>query len=172
MKSGIRVKKEYTSEELEQLKQTAILDKAYMRSLDYLARRPRSEWEVRDYLKRKEYDSPTADTILNKLSIQGYIDDKKFAEAWINNRRALKPTSLRRLKQELMQKHVAKEVIEIVLEEEPGNEQTALRELIAKKSHHTRYQDRQKLMAYLLRQGFGYGDVKAVLEEIDSETTM
>lgn len=165
MQSGIRINQEYTSKELEQLKQVAVIDKAQMRALDYLARRPRSEWEVRDYLKRKDYDSPTIDIILNKLS--EYINDKKFAEAWVSNRRLLKPTSLRRLKLELMQKHVDKDVIEQVLAGDDGSETAALKELIAKKSSQSRYQDQQKLIAYLLRQGFNYQDIKTALNKQD-----
>jgi len=167
MKSGIRIGREYTEGELEELLQTAVLDKANMRALDYLSRRPRSEWELRDYLKRKDYDSPTIDIILNKLSDYGYIDDVKFAQAWINSRRMLKPTSLRRLRQELMQKHVSKENIEAALETDEGDEKSALKELISKKRQQTRYQDEQKLIAYVLRQGFNYSDVKAVLAETD-----
>ncbi len=164
MKSGIRIGREYSEVELGDLLQTAVLDKANMRALDYLARRPRSEWELRDYLKRNDYDSPTIDTILNKLSDYGYIDDLKFAQSWINNRRLLKPTSLRRLRQELMQKRVATEIIEEALQTYEGDEQTALQEVIDKKRQQSRYQDDQKLIAYLLRQGFNYGDIKTLLE--------
>lgn len=169
MKSGIRIGREYTEAELEELLQTAVLDKANMRALDYLSRRPRSEWELRDYLKRKDYDSPTIDTILNKLSDYGYIDDVKFAQAWINSRRMLKPTSLRRLRQELMQKHVSKENIEAALETDEGDERAALKELVTKKQQQTRYQDEQKLIAYLLRQGFNYADIKLVLAGDDED---
>lgn len=163
MQSGIRIGQDYTKEELEELKQVAVLDKAHMRALDYLARRPRSEWEVRDYLKRKDYDSPTVDTILNKLS--DYIDDTKFAESWIASRRLLKPTSLRRLKLELLQKHVSKEIIDAVLEADEADDQEALKHTIAKKRTQSRYQDQEKLIAYLLRQGYNYHDVKQALEE-------
>jgi regulatory protein len=169
MQSGIRIGREYEAAELEKLLQTAVLDKAFMRSLDYLARRPRSEWEVRDYLKRKEYDPPTVDTILNKLSDYGYIDDVKFSQAWVNNRRLLKPTSLRKLRQELMQKHVSQDVIAQVLDDEGEQEHSALKQLIQKKQSQTRYQDKQKLMAYLMRQGFNYGDVKQALEDTNED---
>lgn len=135
-----------------------------MRSLDYLARRPRSEWEVRDYLKRKEYEPPIIDSILNKLSNKGYISDLKFAESWVASRRALKPTSLRKLRIELMQKHVSKDVIEQTLAEDEGEEQSALRQIIEKKRTQTRYQDKDRLIQYLARQGFRYDDIKRVLE--------
>ncbi|MEO5627375.1 MAG: RecX family transcriptional regulator [Candidatus Saccharimonadales bacterium] len=167
VQSGIRIGNEYKPQEMEVLLQVAILDKAYMRAIDYLSRRQRSEWEVRDYLRRKEYDLPTADIILNKLSEHNYIDDLKFAEAWIRNRRSLKPTSLRRLRQELAQKHVAKDVVEQAISEDEGDESDTLKELINKKRQQVRYQDDQKMIAYLLRQGFNYGDVKEALSPQD-----
>ena len=169
MKSGIRINREYTEVELEDLQQTAILDKAYMRSLDLLSRRARSEWELRDYLKRKEYDSPTIDKILNRLSNAGYVDDYKFATSWVENRHLLKSTSRRRLWQELKQKHIADDIISQVLEEDDSDEVQILQELIAKKRGQTRYQDDEKLIAYLLRQGYRYSDVKTALENITTE---
>lgn len=163
LKSGIRIGKSYSQQELDDLKQTATEDKAYMRALDYLALRMRSQWELTDYLRRKEYDSPTIETILNRLSEYGYLDDKKFAQAWIDNRKLLKPTSLRRLQQELQQKHVSRDVIGEVMAEQDIDEQAMLHQLIERKRLQSRYQDQQKLIAYLLRQGYRYDDIKQVL---------
>lgn len=164
---GLRVGQEFTPAELEELKKTAVEDKAYMRSLDLLARRVRSEWEVRDYLKRKDYESDVIEKTVNRLADAGYIDDVKFAEAWINNRRLLKATSKRKLQMELRQKRVADEVIAIALEEDETDEQNILKELVAKKRQQSRYQDDQKLMAYLMRQGFNYDDVKSAMTATD-----
>lgn len=162
---GLRIGQEFGPGDLEELKKTAIEDKAYTRSLDLLARRARSEWEVRDYLKRKDYETDVIEKIVNRLSKSGYIDDAKFAEAWINNRRLLKSTSKRKLRMELMQKRVDESIINEALLEDETDEQQVLRDLIAKKSHQTRYQDKTKLMQYLLRQGFSYDDIKAVTAE-------
>lgn len=164
LNSGIRIGREYSKRELDELHQRAVLDKAYMRSLDYLARRPRSEWELRDYLKRKEYEPPTIDTILNKLSNKGYVNDTAFATAWVASRRALKPTSLRKLRIELMQKHVGNDVIEHVLAEDETAELDVLKQLVAKKRHQSRYKDDEKLIQYLARQGFRYDDIKNALQ--------
>lgn len=166
MRHGVRIGVEFSAEQVKDLKQASAQDLAYVRSLGYLARRPRSEWEMRDYLKRKGCDDTTTTLILNRLSNDGYINDQKFAESWVRSRRLLKPTSLRRLKQELQQKRVSQEVIAVVLEQEPEAELDVLRELAQKKRGQSRYQDPQKLMAYLLRQGFSYGDVKTVISEL------
>lgn len=163
---SLRVGQEFNADELEKLKKTAIEDKAYTRSLDLLARRQRSEWEIRDYLKRKDYDQAVIEKIVNRLSKVGYIDDVKFATAWVDSRRLLKSTSKRKLQMELRQKRIADDIITQILADDQTDERAVLKDLVAKKRSQSRYQDDQKLMAYLMRQGFNYDDVKDVINEL------
>lgn len=164
---GLKIGQEFSDAELEDLKQTAVLDKAYDRALNLVARRPRSVWEMEQYLKRKEYDQEVIEQTLNKLSKKNYLDDKAFATAWVASRRLLKNTSKRRLTQELRAKRVSDEVVRAVLEADETDEQEVLRQLIERKRTQTRYQDEQKLMQYLVRQGYNYSDIKAVLSEAE-----
>lgn len=156
---------EITKEQLKTLIKTAVEDKAYQASLGLIARRPRSIWEMQQYLARKQYDQPIITKILNKLSSRGLLNDKAFAEAWVQNRQLLKPTSRRKLQQELQQKNISKSIISEVLADYEDAEQNALKALVEKKRPLPRYQDQAKLMAYLVRQGFSYSDVKAVLSD-------
>jgi SOS response regulatory protein OraA/RecX len=55
------------------------------------------------------------------------------------------------------------EVIDQALADQPQDDIAAIKQLIAKRGH--RYPDRQKLMAFLARQGFQYGDIKTALTE-------
>lgn len=146
-------------------------DKAYNLALAYIARRMRSEWELRDYFRRKGYDQELGDQILDRLAKLGFVDDEKFAEAWVRNRRLLKPTSKRRLIAELKQKRVPESVIDKALTEDETDERTVLGELITKKRRQTKYNDDLKLMQYLARQGFGYDDIKAALQEAKENNT-
>lgn len=164
MQSGIRIGKELDIAELDELKSTAKIDKAYNRALGLIARRPRSEWEIRDYLKRKEYDPELIDMLVERLYNSRWLDDQDFARKWVDNRRLLKATSKRRLTQELKAKRVSDDVISLVLAEDETDEVQILRELIARKQKQSRYQDNEKLIAYLIRQGFNYGDVKEALK--------
>jgi len=165
MRSGIRIGKEYLTNELNELKTTARLDKAHMRALDLLSRRPRSEWELRDYLKRKDYEQDEIEAIIDKLQKNKYIDDTAFATSWVESRRLLRHVSKRRLWQELKQKRIADEVISEVLSQDETTESDTLKALIAKKRSQTRYRDDQKLIAYLSRQGFRYDDIKQAMTE-------
>ena len=156
---------EITKEQLETLIKTAVEDKAYQAALGLIARRTRSVWEMQQYLARKQYDQPIITKILNKLISRGLLNDKAFAEAWVQNRQLLKPTSRRKLQQELQQKNISKSIISEVLADYEDAEQNALKALVEKKRPLPRYQDQSKLMAYLVRQGFSYGDIKAALSD-------
>ena len=50
---GIRVGKEYTEQELNELEEESQFGKLYARSLEYALMRPRSQREMRDYLYKK-----------------------------------------------------------------------------------------------------------------------
>ena len=163
--SGVRINQEFTKTELEKLKDRAVIDKGYDRALNLIMRRPRSRWELEDYLKRKEYSPAIIETILSMLSKRGYVNDEDFARRWVENRRLLKSTSRRWLTQELRQKRVADEIIEIVLANDETDELEVLRELIKRKRKQAKYEDRLKLMQYLVRQGYNYGDIKSTLED-------
>jgi len=154
---------ELSGEQLKELKQAAGLDKAYSNALRYVVMRSRSEWELQDYFRRKGVDREAAEQIVVRLRRLDLLNDRTFAEAWVSNRRLLKNVSKRRLQLELRQKHVASDIIEQVLAEDEADERSILRQLIEKKR--TRYPDRQKLMQYLMRQGFGYDDITSVLSE-------
>ncbi len=166
--SGLRINQEFTAGELDRLKQTAVLDKAYTRALDLLARRARSAWELRDYLKRKSYEPEVIDATIQRLAERGYVDDEAFARSWVQSRRQLKSVSRRRLTAELRQKRIADDVIETVMEEDrqATDEREVLRDLIARKRLQTRYQDDQKLLAYLVRQGYDYEAIKTVMADL------
>lgn len=162
---GLRVGQELSKSDLSGLKANAAKDKAYDRSLGLISRRPRSEWELRDYLKRKETSPEIVDATIDRLRERGYVNDLDFAKRWVDNRRLLKATSRRRLSVELRQKRVADEIIDQVLAEDATDEREVLRGLIGRKRKQTKYQDDIKLMQYLSRQGYGYDDIKSVLEE-------
>ena len=164
--SGLRNNQELTKIELEKFKEDARTDKIYNQTLNLIARRPRSQWEIEDYLKRKGLTAEESVSILNMLKERGYINDLDFSTRWVESRRLLKQMSKRKLSLELRQKRISDEIIQQVLNEDEANEQEVLRELILKKSQQTRYKDRQKLIAYLARQGFNYDDIKQVISEI------
>ena len=154
---------ELTKEQVREYKKISADDKLYNRALRYVAMRPRSKWEVEQYLKRKEASPALIEQILNKLSIVSLIDDKKLAQAFVNDRRLLRPTSRRKLILELRKKHVSNDIIEQAIGNDSTEELSALRQIVERKRRQPKYQDDLKLMQYLARQGFNYDDIKSAL---------
>lgn len=156
---------ELTKEQVREYKKLSSEDKLYNQALRWVAMRPRSRWEIEFYLERKKQASPAlTEQILNKLSNIGFVDDSKVAQAFVNDRRLLRPTSRRRMTAELRKKHIPDEIIEKSLGAEAEDEQTALAHMIEVKRRQTKYQDNLKLMQYLARQGFNYDDIKRALK--------
>ena len=100
--------------------------------------------------------------IVERLQKKGYVDDKKFAEYYVENRFVKKGISKKRLKLELIKKGVSEEIIQDVLGASGRNDAKEMRKIIAKKR--ARYDD-EKLIAYLVRQGFSYSLVRELVEE-------
>ena len=160
--AGLVQGQELSQDELTGWKKASQDDKAYALTLAYIARRMRSEGELRDYFRRKGLED-FGRTVLPKLRERGLVDDEEFAKRWVENRRLLKATSTKKLKLELRQKHIADDIVRRVLAEDETDERAVLKELVDRKRKQTRYQDDQKLIAYLARQGFNYDDIKSVL---------
>jgi regulatory protein len=165
LESKLAIGLELDEARLKELRQLSADDKTYGLAVRYAALRPRSEWEIQQYLQRKKAGPELCEKILNKLRKLDFVNDKVFASRWIENRRQLKPTSTRKLQQELRAKHVADNIISQSLAEDEGSEQQELQKLIAKKRQIPRYQDNQKLMQYLARQGFSYDAIKSSLKD-------
>lgn len=177
---GIKTGAEYTVEELAELENESQFGKLYTRSLEYVLIRPRSQRELRDYLYRKTRDSRTkmgtikkgvspelTERVFNRLLEKGYLDDEKFARFWVENRNTRKGSSLRKLQSELMAKGVERSIIERALQDTDRSDTDELKKIILKKA--SRYSDEQKLMAYLVRQGFSYDDVKQAIRSLNEE---
>lgn len=163
--SGLKTGQEVSLSELNQYKQNAEIDKLYNKTLELIMRRPRSQWEITDYLKRKNASSEQIAALMQILTEKGFNNDQDFAKKWVDNRRLLKNISQRKLRLELKQKRISEEIIDQVLAEDETDEIAVIKAEIAKKRRQTRYRDNQKLIAYLARQGYNYSDIKAAITD-------
>lgn len=185
----VKIGRELNNEELEELKRASDFSKFYNRALEFTLMRPHSSKEVRDYLKRKTldrkvrvknqktgeyktvlkqgYDQSLVEPVYKRLEERGYIDDRRFAETWVENRNITKGSSLKKLRLELAQKGISQSIIEEVLAETDRDDVAELRKIIARKAK--KYPDEQKLIQYLMRQGFNYSDI---LDELSAGSSL
>ena len=158
---------EIDAEQLDQLKNESDFGKNYVRALDLVSRRPRSQREIRDYAFRKQWTKSNTERVIERLLERGYLDDAKFAEIFARSRANLRNYSTKRMKLELRKKGIASDIVDQVLtDSENFDENAALKNLIAKKRN--RYDNEQKLIAYLARQGFSYDKIKSALSDYDT----
>ena len=178
---GLKVGREYTEVELDELETESQFGKLYSRALEYCLMRPHSKKEVRDYLWRKTRETKyksrqtgeiksragvsqeIADRVFDRLVEKGYLDDEKFTRFWIENRNQTKGSSLRKLTNELRVKGVESSIIDQILAESSRNDSDEIAKIIAKKR--SKYPEEQKLIAYLARQGFSYDEIKTALAD-------
>ncbi len=187
----LRVGKELSEEELAELKKASEFGKLYQRALEWVLMRPRSIRETKDYLYRKlrmssegnpqllrglsdeprkdgreerpeEDRSKFSEEIIGRLISRGYLDDRKFAEFYVENRFVKKGVSRKRLRMELIKKGIDKQIIDEVLDGRDDEEEIC--KMVARKR--AKYDD-EKLIAYLCRQGFSYDLVKKIVNNQD-----
>ena len=130
------------------------LDAAY-RCLSY---RPRSEGEVRQWLRKRGFSGEVAEMTIAKLREQKLSDDFAFAQFWKENRLSFKPKSKRLIKRELRDKKVATEIIEQVTAD-IDDEEIARRLGSSRLPSlaHLDYRDFcRRLSSYLAYRGFSY----------------
>jgi SOS response regulatory protein OraA/RecX len=141
--------------------------------------RPHSMYELRQYLYRKTRDTRTktgsikkgvsvalTERVFDRIIAKGYVNDEAFSRYWIENRQLRKGISQRKLQAELASKGVDRSIVESLLSETDRNDENEILKIIEKKAK--RYDDEQKLTAYLARQGFGYDDIKQAIDGFKS----
>ena len=105
---------------------------------------------------------------MKRLIDRGYLDDEKFVRYYVENRNVKKGISLKKIRLELTKKGVSSTLIDSALAENPRNEAEEIKKIIAKKRR--RY-DNEKLIQYLIRQGFDYQQSKDAVLEMDSQNS-
>lgn len=168
---GLKIGQTITEERLAELSRDIQQQKAYHRALYYLKFRSRSEKEMADYLKGKNFDESSINATVEKLKTEKLIDDLVFSQQWLKNRLQFQHYPLRKIRAELHQKGIDKDVIDQALTElDDEAEADSLRELIKQKRRQSKYREPPKLLAYLVGRGYSYGLVKQVLaDELSGE---
>ncbi len=154
---------EISEEEFLSLSEKINHRRAYNAAVSLLARRDHSEKELFRKLCEKGY-AEGAETALERLKNEGYVDDLRFAVSFSNELIRLKHYGKRRVEQELYKKGVSRDDISEALCAVKF-EEDALHELIRRKYIFKIKDDksRQKTIAALMRLGYGYSEIKEAL---------
>ena len=149
-------------------------NRLYQKALFFLSFRPRSEKEIRDYLKKKQTDDLTLDKIIKNLKINKFLNDEEFVKWWIEQRTTIKPKASRVIRIELQRKGISKELIEGLLEKDKnGDFKKALVVAEKKFKRYSNTDDKRKtferLGRFLSSKGFDYDTIKEVIDQLFSK---
>jgi regulatory protein len=134
--------------------------------------RLRSSRELADRLSRKKFPAGVTRQVVSFLEEKGFLDDKAFTKAWIASR-AAKRFGARRIRQELVRKGIAGELIEEGLRElgERRSEEETVREVAGEKFRKLKDVDprtaKRRIYAYFLRRGFSPETVIDILNGLE-----
>ncbi len=85
LRYNLLIKKEFSEREFKEITQYNDEQAAYYLSLKYLNKKLRTKLEIEKYLKKKEFNSKSINQAIKRLTDEGYLNNKKFAESYIND---------------------------------------------------------------------------------------
>ena len=164
---------ELDEEKITTLKTGDAHEVAYQRALNLVVRHMRSGANIQENLRRHGISEEVIASVVERLERSGMIDDKLFAQAWVENRAEFRPRSKRALVYELRQRGIAEDVIDQALSENMPDEAELAYQAALKYSRKLnkleRLEFRRKLSGHLARRGFSYDIVIPVVDRVWAE---
>ena len=156
-----------SDEKIVELKRQDEFETALQKAIAFIDYRPRTQAEVERKLRKAEIPKATIAAIIERLSAFNMLNDRDFAQRWVENRAAFKPRGAFALRAELKQKGIPEEVIDEFLND--LDENNLARDAAGKKAAQLRDlpwpEFRTKLSAHLSRRGFQYELINNVCRE-------
>ncbi len=139
-------------------------------ALTYLARKDRSEAEVRRFLASRGASPPAVSAVLRRMVQYGYVNDQAFAERWVRSRVTRRPVGRIKLEHELLIKGVERETarraIDMVLEGQ--SERDLAQRLLAQRFAGRKPRSLAQAVAVLSRAGFDADVIEALRDRLET----
>ena len=156
---------------------------AYLQLAALCAQAEHCQQEMRDKMRRWELDETVQNRIIDRLIKERYVDDERYARAFVKDKIRYNKWGRRKVQQALWQKHIDAEIQLRVLDEIDEKEYLdILRPLLKQKRKSIKaesdYELNQKLVRFALGRGFGFDIIRQCLnvddidiEDIDDDET-
>ena len=149
---------------------------AYLQLAALCAQAEHCQQEMRDKMRRWELDETVQNRIISRLVKERYIDDERYARAFVKDKIRYNKWGRRKVQQGLWQKRIDTDIQQRVLDEIDDKEYLdVLRPLLKQKRKSIKaandYELNQKLMRFALGRGFGFDIIRQCLDvdDIDIE---
>ena len=144
----------------------------YYVALNSIKSRAKSENDLRNYLINKEYPVDLVNKAIDKLSEQGYLNDRNYAKSFINSQIITSSNGPLKIERELLDKKIDYKIIaeelEVFTEEEQLNK---IDKIICRmiKSNHTRGSMvlKQKILNDLKNYGYEVSVINKIIDDYD-----
>lgn len=158
---------ELSEEVYQEIREKVVLKRAKLRAMHLLNDMDRTESQLRTKLLNGDYPADIVDEAIAYVKSFGYINDESYIRRFIESKRNSK--SKKEIYALLMKKGVDMEQVQEILSEYYGAEDSlnAIRDLLRKKRYDPKSatdQEMRKIYGYLARKGFGYEDIRQVIQ--------
>ena len=156
---------------------------AYLQLAALCAQAEHCQQEMRDKMRRWELDETVQNRIIDRLIKERYVDDERYARAFVKDKIRYNKWGRRKVQQALWQKHIDADIQQQVLDEIDEKEYLdILRPLLKQKRKSIKaesdYELNQKLVRFALGRGFSFDIIRQCLnvddidiEDIDDDET-
>lgn len=170
-KRSLRPGLELTPEQLTELVAQDQRHLALDAAVSMIARRPRSERQVRSALARRKLDGDAISATIDRLKEAHLLDDTAYAMHYAESRDRTSPRSQRLLRQELIAAGIAFDAASVAVSE-ISNQDAAYRVAMSRSRSLERLDEsafKHRLAAYLQRRGFSWDVIRATVERCQRE---
>ncbi len=146
---------------------------AYLRLAALCAQAEHCQQEMRDKMKRWNIDETVQNRIIDRLVKERYIDDERYARAFVKDKIRYNKWGRRKVQQALWQKRINDDIQQCVLDEIDEKEYLdVLRPLLKQKRSSIKadsdYELNQKLVRFALSRGFTFDIIRQCLDVDDA----
>ena len=171
LKNGLLFHKYINDELLDKILKDTSYYKHYNKILDMISRKIRSEFEIREYLKKTDISEEDIERIIDNLKKIKLIDDKMFAKAYTNDKINLSLDGPYKIKKYLNSNKIEDSIIEEVISNIDSNIISEhIDKIIDKKiKSNTKYPSsvlKQKIILYLVNLGY---DREKIIERLNNK---
>jgi regulatory protein len=142
-------------------------------ALRFLAQRPRTEYEVRERLRRAGVEEAAIDAAVGQLRQRHLLDDPAFAQQWVEQRQTTRPRGARLVRSELRRHGVDAATAEAAAAVLDDSAEADAYRAAARRARQLGELDertfRARLAQFLARRGFDWDTIASVVERLWSE---
>ena len=142
---------------------------AYLRLTALCAQAEHCQQEMRDKMKRWELDEMAQNRVVARLIKERYIDDERYARAFVKDKILYNKWGRRKIQQGLWMKRIDDDIQQRVLDEIDDEDYlNVLKPLLKQKRKNTKaesdYELNQKLVRFALGRGFTFDIIRQCLD--------